>query len=112
VMRIAAPAEEPPSTCHRCARSLARANTSMVRLPFARSTPSPGFRPGRRQVARFSEPEGVRPTSANRRCTGTGRGAPSFLVLQGEVTNLFSPLPACRPLAGATPADEPREVSS
>jgi hypothetical protein len=44
-----------------------------------------------RPVARFSEPEGVPPTSAIRRRTGTHRELLRFLVQRGEVTTLSAP---------------------
>jgi hypothetical protein len=60
----------------------------MVRLPFTRSYAATGLSTRSSQVARFFEPEGVLPTSAIRRCTGTDRELLRFLVLQEEVTTL------------------------
>jgi len=72
----------------------------MVRLPFTRSGMTIRLSTRPPKVARFSEPEDVLPTSAIRRCTGTDRELPQFLVLQGEVTNLSRPSPSSAPLRG------------
>jgi len=72
----------------------------MVRLPFTRSGMATRLSTRPPKVARFSEPEGVLPTSAIRRCTGTDRELLRFLVLQGKVTNLSLPSPSSAPSRG------------
>jgi len=73
VMRIAelrgsAPLLPPVGSC-----ACAPERPPMVRLPFTRSYAATRLSTQSSQVARFSEPEGVLPTSAIRRCTGTDR---------------------------------------
>jgi hypothetical protein len=64
-----------------------------VRLPFTRSVASAWLSTIPVRVARFFEPEGVLPTSATRRGTGTYHERRWLLVLRGEVTNLFARSP-------------------
>jgi hypothetical protein len=72
----------------------------MVRLPFTRSVVAGRLSTRPILVTRFSEPEGVLPTSAIRRRTGTYRELLRFLVLRVEVTNLSPPSPSSAPSRG------------
>jgi len=71
-----------------------------VRLPFTRSWSPAWLSTIPVQVARFFEPEGVLPTSAIRRGTGTYRERRWLLVLREEVTNLSAPSSFAVPLRG------------
>jgi len=100
VMRIAelrrsAPLLPPVGPC-----ACAPERPPMVRLPFTRSGMATRLSTRPLKVTRFFEPEGVLPTSAIRRCTGTDRELLRFLVLQREVTNLSPPSPSSAPSRG------------
>lgn len=86
VMRIAAPRWNTPLLPSALPNACTFEEAPPVRLPFTRSCVPSWLSTSSAPVARFFEPEGVLPTSATRRGTGTYRERRLVLVLRGEVT--------------------------
>jgi hypothetical protein len=74
----------------------------VVRFPFTGFVGEPGFRPELSPIARFSEPEGVLPTSAIRRRTGTTTSDADSSFCSARRLLLSLPSPWAAPSRGRT----------